>query len=76
MNNNMECNYDGGDCCGPSVNTQYCTYCQCIEGYGNGTTGNGTILGGNIYSQLLHHMMDQKRFLTFLPAASTIFKHF
>ena len=49
MNNNMECNYDGGDCCGPSVNTQYCTYCQCIEGYGNGTTGNGTILGGNIY---------------------------
>ena len=49
MNNNMECNYDGGDCCGLSVNTQYCTYCQCIEGNGNGTTGNGTILGGNVY---------------------------
>ena len=45
----MECNYDGGDCCGPSVNTQYCTYCQCIEGNGNGTTGNGTILGGNYF---------------------------
>ena len=28
-NNNLHCNYDGGDCCGPNVNTQYCTECQC-----------------------------------------------
>ena len=25
INNDMNCNYDGGDCCGPNVNTQYCT---------------------------------------------------
>ena len=24
-----ECNYDGGDCCGDSVNTDYCTVCAC-----------------------------------------------
>ena len=28
-NNNLECNYDSGDCCGPNVNMQYCTDCQC-----------------------------------------------
>ena len=28
-NNNQECNYDSGDCCGPNVNTQYCTECIC-----------------------------------------------
>ena len=27
----MECTYDGGDCCGPNVNTQYCTECSCID---------------------------------------------
>ena len=30
-NNNQECNYDGGDCCGSNVNTEYCTVCQCLE---------------------------------------------
>ena len=25
INNNMNCNYDGGDCCGPNVITLYCT---------------------------------------------------
>ena len=30
-NNNLECNYDSGDCCGPNVNTQYCTECICFE---------------------------------------------
>ena len=28
-NNNDDCNFDGGDCCGPNVNTQYCTECIC-----------------------------------------------
>ena len=37
ITNNMACNYDGGDCCGDNVNTQYCSECQCI---GNGTTVN------------------------------------
>ena len=30
-NNNDDCNFDGGDCCGPNVNTQYCTQCICNE---------------------------------------------
>ena len=30
-NNNLECNYDSGDCCGPNINTQYCTECICFE---------------------------------------------
>ena len=31
-NNNLDCSYDGGDCCGSNVNTQYCSVCQCLEG--------------------------------------------
>ena len=31
INNNLDCTYDGGDCCGSNVNTQYCTECQCLE---------------------------------------------
>ena len=38
INNNMECTYDGGDCCGPNVNTQYCTECLCIDPNGNSTS--------------------------------------
>jgi hypothetical protein len=30
-NNNEKCNYDGGDCCGNDVNTEYCDECQCLE---------------------------------------------
>ena len=30
-NNNLECNYDGGDCCGSNVNTQFCTDCLCLS---------------------------------------------
>ena len=29
--NNAQCQYDGGDCCGPNVNTYYCTLCVCHE---------------------------------------------
>ena len=36
INNNLECSYDGGDCCGPNVNTQYCSECLCLEGGGGG----------------------------------------
>ena len=59
--NNMECNYDGGDCCGPNINTQYCVECQCQNENGttvnpltttlspvSTTTWNG-ILEGNLY---------------------------
>ena len=30
--NHAECMFDGLDCCGPNVNTDYCTLCECIEG--------------------------------------------
>ena len=36
ITNNLDCNYDGGDCCGSFVNNQYCTECQCLEGSGIG----------------------------------------
>ena len=29
--NNMDNGYDGGDCCGPDVNTNYCNICQCLD---------------------------------------------
>ena len=35
--NNPECSYDGGDCCGSCINTDYCTHCTCI----GEVTGNG-----------------------------------
>jgi len=46
-NNFFDCNYDGGDCCGPDVNTQYCYECICMEdgnNHSNGTTPEGTIV--------------------------------
>merc|ERR1719219_777732 len=30
-NNNAGCEWDGGDCCGDNVNTQYCSACECLE---------------------------------------------
>jgi len=30
-NNNPECNYDGGDCCGTDVNDTFCEVCQCLD---------------------------------------------
>ena len=27
--NTWNCNYDGGDCCGPCVNDEYCSNCTC-----------------------------------------------
>ena len=33
INNNAACNYDGGDCCGPNVNTWYCSDCSCKACY-------------------------------------------
>ena len=31
INNNPECNFDGGDCCLDIVVTQYCILCLCLE---------------------------------------------
>ena len=33
QNNNAECNFDGGDCCGSNVNTTYCISCECKENF-------------------------------------------
>ena len=30
INNNEACNYDGGDCCGSSVQKHFCIDCECI----------------------------------------------
>ena len=29
--NNEKCYYDGGDCCGSCINTNFCTNCSCIS---------------------------------------------
>ena len=29
INNKKECNYDGGDCCGLSVQNNFCVDCSC-----------------------------------------------
>ena len=46
VNNNEACFFDGGDCCGSNVNTQYCTLCQCLEEGGGGSSGGTTIHSG------------------------------
>ena len=30
-NNNCGCEWDGGDCCGNDVSTQYCSLCECLD---------------------------------------------
>ena len=30
--NNLDCNFDGGDCCTVCVNTDYCLDCVCHQG--------------------------------------------
>ena len=44
--NNADCSFDGGDCCGSCINTDYCTTCSCIgnvtvNGVSNALVGNG-----------------------------------
>merc|ERR1712051_1139529 len=41
-NNNEECGWDGGDCCGDNVNTQYCSACECLDGGDETTTETPT----------------------------------
>ena len=49
QNNNAYCSYDGGDCCGDNVNTQYCDFttymCACLDP-GAGGSGTTTITTG------------------------------
>ena len=30
-NNNCGCDWDGGDCCGSNVDTEYCSACECLD---------------------------------------------
>ena len=30
--NNPDCSFDGGDCCGPCINIEFCSECQCHLG--------------------------------------------
>ena len=39
VTNNQYCNYDGGDCCGSAINTQYCSECQCLNWLGSNKPG-------------------------------------
>ena len=41
INNNEECQWDGGDCCGNNVNTQWCQVCACLD------PGATTMVGGS-----------------------------
>ena len=43
-NNIEECQWDGGDCCGDNVNTQYCEDCACLD---PGAGDSGTTTAGN-----------------------------
>ena len=46
VNNNEACFFDGGDCCGSNVNTQYCNICQCLEEGGGNDCNAGWIADG------------------------------
>ena len=45
INNNLDCTYDGGDCCGSNVNTESCSECLCLEVGGGGSSGTTTPSG-------------------------------
>ena len=37
-NNNEACNWDGGDCCLDTLDTEYCNECLCLDPDGKKTT--------------------------------------
>ena len=51
INNNMECGYDGGDCCGTNVNTDYCEICGCLDPNGSNGGGSTTTMGPTTTNQ-------------------------
>ena len=54
ITNNPECSYDGGDCCGPAVDTQFCSECQCIDGNLTTTTETATTTIGRLLKNKLY----------------------
>ena len=58
VTNTEGCHYDGGDCCGPNVDTEYCLFCLCLENseclapselIGNGLCNDETNIAGCSY---------------------------
>ena len=50
--NNPECVYDGGDCCGSCINTEYCTYCTCIGNTFSNRVPNALVGDGHCNDEL------------------------
>ena len=49
-NNNIDCNFDDGDCCGSCVNRQYCTDCLCLF-EDSASIGDIIFVGNGFYYQ-------------------------
>ena len=57
--NTYPCKYDGGDCCGPNVNTEDCYYCQCLESEASEETSNITRdYSGESFSDLINECIE------------------
>ena len=60
-NNNEACFFDGGDCCGSNVDTNWCTVCQCLEeggstiSWGTTTSSGTTTPSGTTTSVFCYH---------------------
>ena len=50
--NNPECGYDGGDCCGSCINTDYCTYCICIGNTFSNRVANALVGDGHCNDEM------------------------
>ena len=48
-NNNANCAYDGGDCCGNNTNVEYCTHCHCLDPSFQTTTFQARIQSSGCY---------------------------
>ena len=60
-NNNAGCNFDGGDCCLPNVDTSFCTVCQCLETTTPPPTGGMYISGAvRIFNRWVRNLFWEK----------------
>ena len=62
INNNMDCSYDGGDCCascGDVVNTLLCSACTCLDP--NGTTCSPTTPNPGSYAPALNCSLQTEK---------------
>ena len=50
--NNVDCGFDGGDCCLDSVVTNFCSECECLEG-SEGTIAPSTISSTSTTKEIL-----------------------